>query len=407
MPPPAAVSPRKLGRLEAIDGMRGLSLAMMVLGHIGLSGGMLLSRLHLGELGFVQSAQGFFFVSGLLVGLIHIRPYAEGNGQLARGRLLRRALTLYAWNLGLLIAVLLLAKLVPLSWAVYQWWLEDLAEPEKPSAVLAALMLYQPVYLDILPQYVLFLLASPLVLAWVADGRWALALTLSGACWLLVQLGAHQLVQAPVVDALRTIDPEYMPKGAFNPLAWQIVFVTGLVAGAMVRLGQLDPARLFRPERTELVVLSLVLLAAFAGWRLLFNAGLMPDELVERLKVLEHRREFGVVCLLNFAAFGWLVAWSLVAGPRSPHAAARQFAAFLHWLFARPFFVLLGRHALPVFAFHVVLVYAIRPFDWWYGPFPEPMASLIGLAVVVSLALPAVLAEQRSAATPSPRPGRA
>ena len=155
------------------------------------------------------------------------------------------------------------------------------------------------------------------------------------------------------------------------------------------------------------VVLALALLVVFAAWRILFNVGLMPEELVERLKVLEHRREFGFVCLLNFAAFAWVVAWGLVAGPRSEHRAARRLAAGLNRLFALPFLVLIGRHALPVFAFHVLLVYAIRPLDWWYGPFPEPVASLIGVAVIASLAIPALLAEQRGGTVAAARPGRA
>lgn len=383
--------------------MRGLALAMMTLAHLGLGDGMLVARLHIGELGFVQSAQGFFFLSGLLVGHVHIRAFTEGRARQARLRLWRRALTLYAWNLGLLVAVLLMAKLDPLSWAVYQWWLEDLSEPERPSAVLAALMLYQPVYLDILPQYVLFMLAAPLILAWLAAGRWALAASVVITSWLLVQLGAHQLLQVPLVGTLRLVDPDYTPKGAFNPFAWQLVFFAGLIGAALVRMRAFDLRRLFRPERLDLVLVALAVLVVFAAWRLLFNLGLMPDELVERLKVLEHRREFGFVCLVNFAAFAWVVAWGLVAAPHATHVAARRLGTGLCWLFNRPYLVLVGRHALPVFAFHVVLMYAIRPFDWRYGPFPEPLASLIGLAAVASLLLPALLAEQRTAISPPVR----
>lgn len=383
---------RATERVAVLDGLRGLCLVFMLMSHLQLTDGFALYALHPGQLGFVQSAQGFFFVSGLLVGFVHIRACERGDCAAVRRRLWGRALLLYGWNLGLLVAVLGLANAVPLSWAVYRWWLGELVEPGGSVTLLAALLIYQPVYLDILPQYIFFLLISPWLLRWLARKNWVAPVACVLATWLMVQLGAHKPLESALLAALTVIDPEPALKGAFNPLAWQIVFFSGLILGAVTMVWRLDWATILRPERRELVVLALVVLAICAAWRLMFTVGLMPDEILERLKVLEHRREFGVLSVLNLAAFAWVFAWLLVAAPRAD-GALRALGSAVRRLLGSGSLVLLGRHALPVFAFHVVLCYALRAVDWWYGPFVAPLPSLIALLAVASLAIPAFVAE--------------
>ncbi len=390
-------------RVTALDGLRGLCLVLMLMSHLQLSGGFALYALHPGQIGFVQSAQGFFFVSGLLVGLVHVRACERGDAAAVRRRLWRRALTLYGWNLGLLVVVLGLASAVPLSWAVYRWWLGELVEPGGSVTLLAALLLYQPVYLDILPQYIFFLLVSPLFLRWLARRNWVAPVACVLTSWLLVQLGGHKPLEEALLAALAVIDPEPAIKGAFNPFAWQIVFFSGLILGAATRVWRLDWPAILRPERRELLMLALVVLAICAVWRLLFTLGLMPDEILERLKVLEHRREFGPLSVLNFAAFAWVLTWLLVAAARAE--GAMRALAFATWrLLDNRFLVLLGRHALPVFAFHVVLCYALRALDWWYGPFTAPLPSLIASLAIASLAIPAVVMEALRRKATAPRP---
>lgn len=383
---------RSSERLTVLDGLRGLCLVVMLMSHLQLTGGFALYALHPGQVGFVQSAQGFFFISGLLVGLVHIRTCERGDCGAVRRRLWWRALVLYGWNLGLLVAVLGLAKAVPLSWAVYRWWLAELVEPGGSVTLLAALLLYQPVYLDILPQYIFFLLVSPLFLWWLARRNWVAPVACVLASWLLVQLGGHKPLEEALLAALTVIDPDPAIKGAFNPFAWQILFLSGLILGAATWVWRLDWATIFHPRRREVVILALVILAICAIWRLMFTVGLMPDEILERLKVLEHRRELGPLSVLNLAAFAWVFAWLLVAAPRA-RGALRGLGEALWRLLCNRFLVLLGRHALPVFAFHVVLCYALRAVDWWYGPFGPPLPSLIALFAIASLALPALVAE--------------
>jgi hypothetical protein len=70
-----------------------------------------------------------------------------------------------------------------------------------------AVLLYQPVFMGILLQYVLYLLASPWLIRLVVQGRAVEVATASVLLWLAVQLGAHLPLAAAGEALLRSLDP--------------------------------------------------------------------------------------------------------------------------------------------------------------------------------------------------------
>jgi hypothetical protein len=88
------------------------------------------------------------------------------------------------------------------------------------------LLTHQLGYVNILPMYAVMLFAAPAML-WLALRRpWALA-GLSAALWFLTGLFEWNMPAFP------------NPGGwFFNPLAWQIIFVTGLLTGVAMRQGR-------------------------------------------------------------------------------------------------------------------------------------------------------------------------
>ena len=52
-----------MSRLAVLDGMRGYFLVFMLLNHLSFTGGLWLVHINHAELGFVQDAQGFIFLS--------------------------------------------------------------------------------------------------------------------------------------------------------------------------------------------------------------------------------------------------------------------------------------------------------------------------------------------------------
>jgi OpgC protein len=129
-----------------------------------------------------------------------------------------------------------------------------------------------------------------------------------------------------------------------------------------------DAAReVLRPDRAGLAKACLAILVALAVWRLGLTFELWGLEAMDRFWARERREEFSLVFLLNFAALAYLVAWLLVAGPGSSSSICRASAAGLQRLFTLPALMLLGRHSLQVYAYHVLLAYALVAADWHLG----------------------------------------
>lgn len=380
-------------RVTVLDGLRGFLVLFMAWNHLWFQEGFALGWLHFGELGFVTSAQGFIFMAGLMVGLIHGRQALRAGVVPVRDRLVRRAGMVYACHLGLLVLLVLAICWLPDTQPAWGAMLGAFNEDGLAYALAAALLLYQPTYFDILPQYVLYLLVAPLLLHLVLTGRLWLVAASSLVLWLFVQMGGHLPIVAAIEPRLWLGETDLVLRGHFNPLAWQLLFVAGLLAGAACATGRLDPTRLFRPERTELLKIALLVLASLALWRIAISAGLPSAEMLDRIQAFERRGELGPIFPIALAATVYGVAWLLLAGPASPVPLARRAASFLHALWNHPLLVLVGRHALPVFVWHVVLVYAQILIDRWWGPFGDPWSSLLALLVVALLPLPALLLE--------------
>ncbi len=380
-----------MGRLAIIDGLRGYFLVFMLLNHLVFTGGLWLVHVNHAELGYVQDAQGFIFLSGLLVGLIYTRHVLRGDHRAATRKLLRRALELYVYAMGVILLVLVAYMSMDYSWEFWGPWLgQPQYDPEWYISA-AGTLLYQPVFMDILPQYILYLLVSPWLIRLVVRGRSVEVATGSVLLWLAVQLGAHLPAIIALEGLLRSLNPSFTLRSGFNPLAWQLVFVAGLLVGATSVAGRIDWQGLFRPDRTLLVGTCLAVLAFFLVWRVGFTFGAWHDLTADRFRVHDNRQEFSLVFLLNFAALAYAVAWALIAGPRSAHPWVRWLAAVLWRLFTLRFLRLLGQHSLQVYAYHVVLVYALVALDWHFGPFGALTKTLITLAAIASLALPARL----------------
>jgi hypothetical protein len=392
-----------VGRIRVLDGLRGACLVLMTVTHLNFNGEFLIGYLHIRQLGFADSAQAFMFLSGLLVGLIGMRQYARGAGTAALARRnAKRALVLYGWHLALLTALLAGTRLLPDAWAAWGPWLLHLFDDERAYAVAAAALLYQPTFLDILPQYVLYLLAAPFVVRLVADGRAGLALALSGGLWVAAQAGLHVAPAAGLERAVVIDGTDVVLRSAFNPLAWQLTFTTGVILGALAERGSLDPGRLFPPGAALLPQLALGLLATFAAVRLAITLGLLDDAGVGRVAAVERRADLGLLPALNFAALAYLVGWLLAAGPAAPDARVRRLGRWARSLFGHPWLVTLGRHGLPVFCYHVLLMYALRYADAALGGVPDPWFSLAGLAAIASLFLVAAALEARRRAAAAP-----
>ncbi|AWK86496.1 OpgC family protein [Azospirillum thermophilum] len=386
-------------RLELLDGLRGYFLVFMLLNHLWFDGGNPIALINHNQLSFVEDAQGFILISGLIVGLYYGRLHAAGREAEAGLRLRARVWELYLYSLAILGTVIGLALLLPGARAAWSGLLGDALGPALPAA---ALLLHQPTFMDILPQYMIYLAVSPLLIRLTLAGRGGEVVAGSFALWAAVQFGLHLPLVAIVEPVAGLALPGFELRGHFNPLAWQLVFVVGLVIGTLMVAKRVDLGFWFSPERGDLARIALGIVLFFMVWRVGFTHGLIPDALAERFFRLHDRAEFSLVYLVNFAALAYLVTWLLAAGPESRSAAVQWLGWGLHRLFRLRFLRFLGGHSLQVYAWHVVVAYLVILFD--HATEEDPgvgVRTALTLLAVASLALPAWLHLRLASRTPA------
>ncbi len=321
----------KLRRMPELDALRGLFLVWMTLTHLPTHFSDFVNQ----PFGFVSSAEGFVFLSALLVARLYIHQAAQDEAGL-RAKLWRRSLKIYGYHLLMLALAFTVAAGLAVTThrtAIYNLLNFYIAHPFVAIAG-SVLLLYCPPLLDILPMYVIFLAATPLLLTAAVRWGWIRILAGSLAIWFLAQFGLRDLVHDAVTHITHLPIP-LQETGAFNLFAWQWIWIAGLWLGAKSAEGPLPISR--APGR--LVALSAVVCAFFIGVR---HEWLGPHLTQQTLGMMLDKWNIAPLRLLNLAAFTIVLYWL-----RKP---------VLRIVAIEPFLTL-GKASLEVFCAHVFFVF--------------------------------------------------
>lgn len=188
-------------RIVTLDILRGFFLTIIIVDHLHYFPGLFELIGGRGEL-WVSAAEGFFLVSGLLVGYIYT-PKIITNVWAATKRIWRRAGLLYVWAVILTTVAVVWAHLAHTSGPIKEglWWNPPLFE----YAYKVLTLQYNYGWANFLQYYVLFMLFAPL----------AVWLCTKGKAWLVV--AASLLI--------------YLFRGQNFNMAWQLMFMSGVVLG--------------------------------------------------------------------------------------------------------------------------------------------------------------------------------
>jgi hypothetical protein len=249
------VYPADTKRDRRLDLLRGYCVFAMTVDHLDMP--TWLYWFTGGNRFFVSAAEGFVFISGLVMGLVY-RPIAENRGlKEAASKALKRAAFLYLMTALATLGFMWISSRLGLPWA---------AGIDLREAAPRAFMLLRTFYLtDVLMLYTFLVGVAPLAFLLMHRGLTWLLLGVSWSAW-----AYHQLVEH--VDM-----PWPSEEGAFfYVIAWQALFFTALAIGWHRRELMPWASRLFS-WRTFLV--SAVLVAFFvwfwrANWLL---ARFVPD----------------------------------------------------------------------------------------------------------------------------------
>lgn len=327
---PTTVEIARSDRDIRLDFFRGLSLIFIFIDHIPQN---ILGYFTFQSIQFFDAAEVFIFISGYTATIVYGRAFALHGALFATARILRRAWQLYVAHIFLFMIFLAEVSYTVLSFnnPMYNEEMrvgEFLIEPH--IAVIKALLLqFQPTFLDILPLYIVLLVAFPVVL---------IGLRLQPMVVMLASLALYVVVQFTDLSL-----PAY-PAGRewyFNPLAWQLLFV----AGAALSLQKDWVTRRFRGQPWPLALAAVIVAAAGIArlsWTIHGLWDPFPDLLLAKLWPVDKTDLSPIRLVPFFAAVALTASWIPpdARGLRSP--------------IARPL-VLCGRHSLEIFCLGILL----------------------------------------------------
>jgi len=318
-------------RRPELDALRGLFLVWMTLTHLPTHFSDFVNQ----PIGFVSAAEGFVFISALLVGRIYIRDSVQNDGGV-RLALWKRSLKIYAYHLLMLTLLFTVAAAyaVHTHKAALNHLLNFYFAHPFVAIIGSVLLLYCPPLLDILPMYVTFLFFTPMLLSAAVRYGWRKILLASALVWLLAQFGLRDVVHNGIVH-LTHLQIPLQETGAFNLFAWQAVWVVGAWIGAQSALGETP----LNKVPGWAVAVSAVACVFFIGIR---HGWLGPHLTQPALGLQLDKWQLGPLRMINLITFTIVVYW---------------LRPILVRLVAIEPFLTLGKASLRVFCAHLVFVF--------------------------------------------------
>jgi hypothetical protein len=375
----------KTRRMPELDALRGLFLVWMTFTHMPTRFSDFVNQ----PFGFVSSAEGFVFLSALLVSRVYLREAQESEAAL-RVKLWRRTLKIYGYHLLMLTFAFTAAAAFAEEThrpALYNLLNYYLAHPVV-AIIGSVLLIYCPPLLDILPMYVIFLFLTPLALGIAIRYGWRWVLAGSGLLWVAAQFGLRELMHQVVVRVTHLPIP-LQETGAFNLFAWQGVWVVGLWLGAKSVEGEMPLARVPGYAVALCGAVCTFFFEVRHGW-------LGPHLTQESLGIEVDKWQIGPMRLVNLAACLVVCYW---------------LRGYVVRIIAREPFLTLGKASLQVFCAHVFFVFAALAL--LYGDIPELhgfraygmlVLTFTGLFLVAAREVKLRKAERLAAAEPKDSP---
>ncbi len=329
----SAISLPAVGERELrLDLFRGLALWLIFIDHLPPS---LLTWFTIRNYGFSDATEIFIFISGYTAAFVYGRALLERGFVVATARILRRAWQIYVAHVFLFTIFLAEISYVATSFEnpLYseEMGIMDFLKQPDVTIVQALLLRFRPVNMDVLPLYIVLMLSLPLILVlmrWKPDVTLGLSVLLYAATWQFdLYLSSY-------------------PNGvwAFNPLAWQLLFVFG----AWCALGGAQRMSKILSSKITLWICIAYLLAAFfvtLTWYVPQLGHVLPRRLEQWMYPID-KTDLDVLRFAHFLALAAITVRFLPRdwpGLKSP------------WL--KPL-ILCGQHSLEIFGLGVFLAFA-------------------------------------------------
>lgn len=201
-------------RILTFDLLRGYFLVMITLNHLQWYPNLVEWATYRGGL-LVSSAEGFFFISGIVLGMVRGRKMRDQPFSEAAKLLILRGVQLYVLS----IVLMLLFTFVGWLFADNPGLKPGIRPVDQPlPEIIMGALSFNYIYgwADFLRLYAIFMFMSPFALWLLRKNKWYILLAGSIGLWLLY----------PVADMFTSRSPEIL-----MVLSWQLVFFGGLIIG--------------------------------------------------------------------------------------------------------------------------------------------------------------------------------
>lgn len=345
-------------RLWEMDALRGLMLVLMTVTHLPTRYSDPLGQ----PFGFVSAAEGFVMLSGLMAGMVYTARQRRDGEQVMREAFLKRALKIYLCQAALLVFLFTAIALIGVlnDQAALKGLISFYLERPLTAVVASLLLIHSPPLLDILPMYIVFMLASPLLLMHGLQHGWRLVMGGSVAVWLAAQFGLADAVYEAVV-ALTGLPVPKTAISSFDLFAWQFLWVMGLWFGSQ-RAATKEPQPVVFPR--WMVGMAVVVGVTCLVWRHVVGQAPFPGN--PSLNLMFNKWHLGPLRLIDFFALVVLTKHFAPALRRLPRVVALE---------------TMGAQALPVFCAHLVLALVLLA---WSGDTRDSRPWATDTAILVA-----------------------
>nr|WP_086939376.1 OpgC domain-containing protein [Thaumasiovibrio occultus] len=326
-------------RIPAIDSIRGLLLVMMTLYNflwMSTETSTLLD-FTLPAVGLIGGVEAFVLLSGLLGGIVY-RDTPKGFKEL-RAKSWWRAFSILRYHLISLLIVYawfgICHAFLPAVSDIMQPNISSLSKSPEAAIFLSLMLINKPIFFDILPLFILFMLALPFLIAAYRRGWMWWVIVTSFVLWFGSNVFATTQTMAQL---LRFFSEHALQLGTFSPLSWQLLFVIGSAIGFSTRQDN------FFWHSKAVAALCVAVIAAI----LTIHDGVLiePNSNLSGLYLQAEQSTLSWFRVVNCLAWAYLVTfvWRMRAS----------------WLEFRVLSYI-GRHSLLVFSWHVVMLYWLTP----------------------------------------------
>lgn len=332
----------KRQRIIALDILRGIFLVTLIVNHMPWAPSLYSFVTGRSEL-FASAAEGFFVVSGILVGYIYGQKIL-GSPRETFKRIWKRGFLLYLLSVGGTLLYTLIALWFSPSVVGIEPWREDIQ-----SYLLNTFTLrYSYGWIDFLNRYAVFMFAAPFALWLVSRGKTWIVLLASGLVWFTLRDFAYVV--------------------PFS--GWQLIFMTGLVIGYYLPEIEARVQRLsVRQQRRWFRIITTIAIATYVisvWWSVVIPfvvsnfSAYIPMTTLQFLNILVEYRQvfweqwFGKSSIeFGRLAFGtlWFVALYLLVRVYEGKIVFWRVGKFIEYL---------GKHSLFVYVSHGIAIVLVN-----------------------------------------------